>query len=58
LIEFGYEFGFFPISKHGYGTGNGDICACPIPIPKLILTNVCIGKINIYFNYLLTNRYI
>jgi len=34
LTGFGYEFGFSPISKYGYGTGNGDICTHPEPIPK------------------------
>jgi len=34
LTEFGYRFGFSPISKYGYGTGNGDICTHPEPIPK------------------------
>jgi hypothetical protein len=31
---FGYEFGFSPISKHGYGMGNGYIGTHPEPIPK------------------------
>jgi len=34
LIGFGYEFRFFPISKHRYGTGNGDICIHLEPKPK------------------------
>jgi len=34
LIEF--EYGFFPISKHGYGTGNGDIGTHPEPTSKLV----------------------
>jgi len=34
LTEFGYEFGFSSISKHGYGTGNRGIGAHPEPIPK------------------------
>jgi len=34
LTEFGYEFEFFPISKHGYGTGNGYIGTHLEPIPK------------------------
>jgi len=37
LIEFGYEFGFSPISKHGYETGNRYIGTHPEPIPKPIL---------------------
>jgi len=34
LTGFGYEFEFSPISKHGYGTGNGYIGTHPEPIPK------------------------
>jgi len=36
LTEFGYEFEFSPISKHGYGTGNGYIGTQPEPIPKTV----------------------
>ena len=36
LTGFGYEFGFSPISKHGYGMGNGYIGTNPKPILKHI----------------------
>jgi len=34
LTEFGYEFGFSSILKHGYGTGNEYIGTHPEPILK------------------------
>jgi hypothetical protein len=38
LTGFGYEFWFSPISKHGYGTGNGYIGThlelIPKPVPN------------------------
>jgi len=34
LTEFGHEFGFSPISKHGYGTGSEYIDAHPELIAK------------------------
>jgi len=37
LTGFGYEFEIFPILKHWYGMGNGDIGVHPEHMPKPVL---------------------
>ena len=46
MTGFGYEFGFSPISKHGYGTGKGHIDTHPEPIPKFV------PNVEIYFMFI------
>jgi hypothetical protein len=36
LIVFGFEFGFFPISKNRVGVGNGDIDTRPEFAPLIL----------------------
>jgi hypothetical protein len=52
LNEFGFEFGFSPISKDGVGAGNGDIDTHPEPAPHILKLDFNSFKLKILKQFL------